>query len=489
MKKRMIFMAVMGLALAALPQVSPEFSTYFLDRTLRIDYYHIGDAKEEWIALDRLYLGGPWAGSLKNLVDPFNQGRYCIKVLDAEGKMLLYSKGFDTYYGEYKTTDTALNGVKRAYHESALIPFPKAKVLFVIERRDRENIFHPLFRQEIDPADTSIFRPAALKDVKVFEMVKNGDPHAKVDIAILAEGYTADEEPKVKKDLERFQNIFFRHEPYKTFKDRFNVHGVFRPSEESGISEPSHGSFKRTALGCTFDSLGSERYVLTEDNRTVRDTAGAVPYDAILIMFNTARYGGGGIYGLFATFPTDNQWHEYVFLHEFGHSFSGLADEYYSSSTAYNDFYPKGVEPVDPNITALRNPPDVKWKALVTPGTAIPTPWEKADFDKMDAEYQKVRKELNTKIAAMKREGAPKEEVEKLQAESELLSKQAAQRMDAYLAKSAFAGKVGAFKGAGYSITGLYRPMLDCLMFSKGSKPLCKVCADHVAKVIRYLTE
>lgn len=317
----------------------------------------------------------------------------------------------------------------------------------------------------------------------------NGDPHTKVDLAILAEGYTTAEEAKMKSDFERFMGIFFGQEPYKTLKAKFNVRGVWRPSEDSGISEPDRGVFKRTAVGCTFYSLGSERYVLTEENRAVRDIAGCIPYDVVMIMLNTPRYGGGGIYNLYTTFTADNQWHEYVFLHEFGHGFGGLADEYYSSSTGYNDFYPKGIEPVEPNITALLHPPDVKWKALVTSATPVPTPWEKADFDRMDADYQKVRQQLNEKIAKMMREGAPKAEVEKLQAESERLSKETADRMDAYFAKSKFAGQVGAFEGAGYSSTGLYRPMLDCLMFSKGSKPFCNVCRDRIAKVIQYLTE
>jgi hypothetical protein len=489
MRKSLLFFGILCLSLTALPQVSPDFQTYFLDRTLRVDYFHIGDAKGESITLDRLSQGGVWAGSAKSLADPFEIGRYCVKVFDAAGKTLLYSRGYDAYFGEYKTTDEALKGIQRTYAETALIPFPKEKILFTIEVRDRENNIKPLFKQEIDPANIFIIKASPPKDIKVFDLTAIGDPHRKVDIAILAEGYTAAEEAKVKKDFERFAGIFFQHEPYRSHKDLFNIRGVFRPSEESGISEPSHGSFRRSAMGCTFDSLGSERYILTEDNRAVRDTAGAVPYDAVMIMINATRYGGGGIYNLYTTFTADNQWHEYVFLHEFGHCFGGLADEYYSSTTAYNDFYPKGIEPVEANITALLHPPDVKWKAVVTPGTAIPTPWEKADFDKMDAEYQKVRQEINQKIAKMKREGAPKIDVEKLQAESERLSKEAADRMDAYFAKSKYLGVVGAFEGAGYSSTGLYRPMLDCLMFSKGAKPLCKVCEDHVAKVIRYLTE
>jgi hypothetical protein len=242
-------------------------------------------------------------------------------------------------------------------------------------------------------------------------------------------------------------------------------------------------------VGATFDSLGSERYVLTEDNRALRDIAAAAPYDTVLIMVNAARYGGGGIYNAFCTFTADNQWHEYVFLHEFGHSFAGLADEYYTSSTAYNDFYPKGIEPNEPNITALLDPANLKWRDVVSPGTAVPTPWEKAEFDTLDMAYQKVRGEIGEKLAKLKREGAPAADVAAVQEESERLSREHQAKMDAYLAKSAFVGRVGAFEGAGYAAKGLYRPMLDCLMFSKGAKPLCRVCLTAMERVIAHYTE
>jgi hypothetical protein len=149
----------------------------------------------------------------------------------------------------------------------------------------------------------------------------------------------------------------------------------------------------------------------------------------------------------------------------------------------------KGVEPDAPNITALLDPANLKWKDLVTLGTSIPTPWEKAGFDTMDLAYQKVREELNAKIAAAKRGGAPRDEVEKMQDDADRLSREHAAEVNAYLAKSAFVGKVGAFEGAGYSSNGLYRPMLDCIMFSKGAKPFCKVCQQAIAKVIEHYGE
>lgn len=475
--------------LVLLAQGALSFDEYFVDQTLRIDYFHTGDAKNEWFSIDRLYAEGIWAGSKKNLVETFNNGRYYVKIFDAVSKTLIFAKGFDSYFGEYKTTDWALEGIKRTYHESARIPYPKKKILFTLEVRNRQNQLQPIFTQELDPNGYEIMREKTSKDVKVFELVKNGAPHQKVDVAILAEGYTLAEESKMQQDLQKFVAVFFGHEPYKSNKSCFNIYGVFKPSEESGCDEPSHGVFKRTALGVTFDSLGSERYVMTEDNKALRDVAGHVPYDAIYIMVNHSRYGGGGIYNLYCTFTTDNQWYKYLFLHEFGHSFGGLADEYYTSSIAYNEFYPAGIEPVEPNITALLEASDVKWKQFLTPGIAIPTPWEKEEYDANDLAYQKVRQALNAKIAQMKREGAAPDETQKVQDESERVSRENAQRMDEHLAKSKFVGQVGVFEGAGYSSKGLYRPMLDCLMFSKGDKPFCKVCEESVRRVIRYLSE
>jgi hypothetical protein len=318
----------------------------------------------------------------------------------------------------------------------------------------------------------------------VVEALRGGDPHACVDVAVVGEGYTAAEEGKFRSDLERVVDILFAQQPFARNKARFNVHGVLQPSQESGCSEPSRGIHRNTAVGASFDSLGSERYMLTESNRALQDIAAHVPHDAIYIMVNHSRYGGGGIYNFFCAFTVDNQWTPYVLVHEFGHSFAGLGDEYYTSSVAYNDFYPKGVEPTEANLTALLDPKNLKWKDLVTPGTALPTPWEKADYDAMDITYQKVREEQNGRIAKAMREGAPAADVEKLKAEAEALSLEHAKKIDAFLAKSAFAGKVGAFEGGGYAATGIYRPALDCIMFTKGSKPFCPVCERAIQRVI-----
>ena len=487
--RRSIAGGVFVLLLAAgLPARAARFEDHFADRTMRIDYYHAGNAAEETATLDRVYDQGLWAGSRTHLIDPFDVGRYRITLTDAATGVRLFARGFDSYFGEYKTSTPAVDGVRRTFHESALVPYPLKKVRFTLEAKDRKNVAHAVFSCEIDPADPAIVRETPAPGVKVFEAVKSGDPHAKVDVAFVAEGYTAAEEAKFRADLDRFVRILFKAEPYSSRRDAFNIAGVFKPSAESGTDEPSHGRYRATAVGTSFDSLGSDRYLLTEDNKALRDIAAAVPYDTLFIMVNTSRYGGGGIYNFFCTFTTDNQWHEYLFLHEFGHSFSGLADEYYTSDVAYNEFYPRGVEPAEANITALLDPAALKWKDLVAPGTPIPTPWEKAAFDAMEEASQKIRREANAKVARLKREGAPGPEIAAAEAEVERLSKEAARETDAFLAASRFAGVVGAFEGAGYASQGLFRPEVDCLMFSKGDKPLCRVCGAAVVRVIgQYL--
>jgi len=473
--------------LFAFPDV--KFDKHFLDKTMRVDYFHAGDAKDEIITLDRVYEQGTWAGSRRHLVDPFDLGRYGIKVFDASTGELLFSKGFDSYFAEYKTTEGALKGIKRTYHESALVPYPKAKIRFAVEMRNRENVLRPLFSAEIDPADIYINREPLGGGVKVFPVKKSGDPRARVDVAVIAEGYEAAENAKFKADLERFAAVFFVREPYKSREGRFNFSGVFKASAESGCDEPSHGIYKNTVLNASFDSLGSERYLLIEDNKSLRDIAAHVPYDALYVIVNHKRYGGGGIYNLYCTFTSDNQWYEYLFFHEFGHSFAGLGDEYYTSAVAYNEFYPQGIEPLEPNITALLDPRKLKWKGLLSPGIAIPTPWEKAEYDAMDGGFQKIRQEVNAKIAKMKREGAAAADVIQAEEESERLSREHAGKLDDFLARSKYVGKTGAFEGAGYAAQGLYRPALDCLMFSKGAKPFCRVCEAAVIRVIDYYSQ
>jgi len=464
------------------------FNQRFHDRTLRVDLYHTGHAEEEIFTLDRLVLEGPWAGPRgSSLVDDRPQGRYLARLVDPASGATVWAFPWDSYFGEYRTTGPAGRGVRRTFHESLRLPLPRQSMELVLEVRERGQV-RQLFSAPLDPQDIFVEAegPAA---AAVVEAHPCQPATACVDLVILGEGYTVREVKRFRADLGRFVAALLRQEPFASLRQRIAVRGVLVPSPESGCDEPSRGVWRRTALGASFDALGSERYLLTEDNRALRRAAAAVPWELAVVMVNHTRYGGGGIFNFFSTFTTGNQWSEYIFLHELGHAFVGLADEYYTSAVAYNEFYPRGVEPAEPNITALLDPAQLKWRALVTPLAPIPTPWEKEGFDQLDRAFQQRREELNRRIAQAMRAGAPKAQVAALVEEGEQLSLEHARAVDAYLAKSAYRGVVGAFEGAGYAAQGLYRPALDCIMFSKGVKPFCPVCQHAISEAVRRLTE
>jgi hypothetical protein len=477
------------MVVAAAAVSGATFDDTFLDATLRIDFYHVGNAEKESISLDRLMRQGVWAGPTDQLVESVSYGGYLVEARDVASGDLVFSKGFDSYFREYRTTGPAIDGTLRTYHETVLLPFPKKTLQVVISTRDADGPAAPIAEFTVDPSSIDIATEPPRRDVVVVETHPAGPPAEVLDIAILGEGYTRDELDKFRADVARATSVLLGHEPYASHRARIAVRGVLAYSRESGCDQPTRGDYRDTALGATFNSFGSERYLLTEDNRNLRDIAANAPYDALLIMINHDRYGGGGIYNLYCTFTADSEWADYLLLHEFGHSFGGLADEYYSSSTAYNEFYPRGQEPEQPNITALLDPQNLKWKDLVDPATEIPTPWGKEGYDREDNAYQERRKVLNEAIAEAARAGSPEEKVLELKKKEARHAADHALWAQEYLAASVWAGKVGAFEGAGYSSTGLYRSSLDCLMFSRRVQPLCPVCVRSVAAMIeRYST-
>jgi hypothetical protein len=492
--KKLVLISLLGVLLMSHRAAAVEaagqknFDRYFTDRTLRIDYLRMGNSAEETVILDRLYETPGWAGSTVNLVEQNPSGRHLARLFDAQSGELIFLKGFDSIFGEYRTTKTAGEGVRRAFQESLLVPLPRARVRLELESRDQKGEMKKVFETVVDPEDYRIVKKAPPADVRTMDFFISGPPHEKMDILLVAEGYRKSEFQKFKADASRLTRVMLKQEPYRKMKSLINVRGVFRPSQESGISEPSYGSHRNSALGCSFDSLDSNRYILTENNRDLRDIASASPYDALIILVNTSRYGGGGIYNLYATAVSDNRWADYVFLHEFGHSFGGLGDEYYTSSTSYQNFNPPGVEPSDPNVTALLQPASLKWKSLVSPDLAIPTPWEKEAFDRMDLAYQKVREELNDRIAARKRASAPADELRALEEEQDRMSLEHAKKVDDFLRNCKDYGRIGAFEGAGYQPNGLFRPSIDCVMFTKGLKPFCSVCREAVYRRLLWYT-
>ncbi len=489
MKIQWAWLALFGYALTGFA-AELRFDDYFVDQTLRIDYYHTGDSRDEWITLDKMWQEPVWPGSTTNLIFPFNYGRYTIKVYDIASNRLTYSSGFDCMFGEYKTTAPALNGVKKSFNRSWRIPMPRRPILFVVEKRDKQNLLHPVFTQTIDPSDYHIIRETAVRGDKVFNILQNGTAHDKVDLVFIAEGYTAAEEKKFRSDVDKNVQTLFDLEPFKSCKSRFNIYGVHRPSAESGIDEPREQRYRATALNASFNAFDLDRYVLCDDGIRMREISSVVPCDAVIILVNSSRYGGGGIFNDYCISTVDNERSRMVFVHEFGHSFAGLADEYYASEVAYNDFYPQGVEPTEPNITALLNPKAVKWQSLLSSGIDVPTPHGKEKIDSLTILKQQTAKQRRQELADAERKGAGQNELDRIKAGYNELDARIGQELEAVRRQfQSVEDKVGAFEGAGYSTKGLYRPMKYCLMIYHPKNQFCQVCQQAIRDMIAYFSD
>jgi hypothetical protein len=304
----------------------------------------------------------------------------------------------------------------------------------------------------------------------VWPVFVNGSPAEKVDLLVIGEGYTAAEMTKFHADVNRLLPALFAEEPFKSRKGDFNVRALDLPSPESGINRPNAGVFRRTPLSTEYNIFDSERYVLTLDNRALRDAASAAPYEFIEVLVNDKTYGGGGIFNDQATASVDSAFSPYVFVHEFGHHFAALADEYYTSDVAYETGAAKKTEPWEPNVTALNDPAQLKWKELVTAGTPLPTPWSKEDYEKHTASIQQRRREIRAR-------NAPESEMDALFREQQAWDTK-------FLSSMTYSGKVGAFEGASYEPRGLYRPEADCIMFTRDAVGFCRVCRRAISTII-----
>ncbi len=421
MKTILIFLLTSA---ALFPQV--DFDKYFTDKTLRVDYFHTGDSLNDSYSIDELKKEPYWGGSKTNLVDTFNYGRYEVKVFDQEENKLIYSRTYSTLFGEWQKTDEARH-TTRTFSETVTMPYPKEKIRIEFYSRDIENNLHKKFIYPVDP-DNYFISPEMRLKYPLFKVMYNGDPAVKVDIVMLPEGYTENEMNKFKEDCKRFMGSLFAVTPYSENKEKFNIWGVEAPSPEEGTDIPADGVWKKTLLNTTFYTFDLERYLMTSDYNSVRDLAANAPYDQIYILVNSDKYGGGAIYNYCSVSINDNVFCEYVFSHELGHGFAFLADEYYNSNVAYENFYPLDVEPLEPNITTLINF-DVKWKDMVDTGTPIPTP--------CTSEYE---------------------------------------------------NKVGAYEGGGYVAEGIYRPMQDCSMKTTTVNNFCPVCKRAIQQMIDFYT-
>ncbi len=449
------------------PSPSP-FDAAFTRRTMRLDLFHTGGPKGEVVAVDRAVDDGPWAGSLTRLLDDTNLGTYFFEVRDPRTNRVLYSRGYSSLYAEWETTGEPKKAA-RTLSESLRFPWPKEPVQVVLSRRDAANVFQPVFTTVVDPAAAN---PAPLAPAgKVWTVFENGPSTGKLDLLLLGDGYAAKDMPKFHADVKKLVDLLFSYEPFKSRKSDFNVRALDLPCPETGVTRPDSGIFRRSPLSVQYGIFGSERYVLTTDDRALRDAASAAPYDVLEILVNDARYGGGGIFADQATAAVDSSWAEYLFVHEFGHHFAGLADEYYTSDVAYETGTgAEKPEPWEPNVTAHPARERLKWADLVEAGTPLPTPWEKDAFEKESRAVQKTRHAI---IAA----GKPPSALDDL-------FRAEAKEETALLGSMTWSGKVGAFEGAAYEAKGLYRPSADCIMFTRDSVGFCPVCRRAITRII-----
>jgi hypothetical protein len=466
------------------------FNVYFHDQTMRVDYFHTGNAQSEEIIIDKMYIGGSWAGSPGNCIQPYDLGSYLLSLVDISSCKLMYTKGYNSIFAEYQTIEPALKGLKKTFHESVIFPLPKRSFKLTIEKRDRYQQLSTVFEQEIDPSDYHILRQKSGYDSDIIvPLVNNGDPHDKVDLVVLAEGYRSDELHKFKIDLEYFSNLLFSVEPYKTHLKDFNVNGIFSPSEESGTDETRQRIYKNTRFGSTFNYFELDRYCLADDNKSIRDVASAVPYDVILIMVNRERYGGGGIFNFQTVFTANSEHRDYVFLHELGHGFAGLGDEYFSSSVTYVDVFTPGVEPLEPNVTALPDKANVKWKKYLSAGIGVPTEWDKARYDSLEDLKMKIYSDGEIVISDLRKSGATIEKIDEARNQVKLKVDEINRVIAGFFLNHPLKDKVGVFEGASYVSKGLYRPTLKSLMHGYEKKPAYGTVNEQwIITTIRYYT-
>jgi hypothetical protein len=425
--KPCFFIIGIFMVFAPVLEAQTDYEKYFEHGLLRIDYYHEGNSDTEKVLIHCFKKDPFFAGSAATLTDAFNYGKYMLEVFDSLSDKLIYSRGFCSLFEEWQLTGEADTVYKR-FEECLRFPMPKNTVLIKLSGRDRKNIFRPLFQKYINPAEITFTENPFLENA-FFDVYYSGPADKNVDIVIIPDGYTEKELSKLEQDAQRMVKYLINCRPFDEKSDNINIRAVYAVSEESGCDLPGEGIYKNTILSTNFYTFGSERYLTSEAYHRICDLAAVVPYEQIFIMVNHEKYGGGGIYNFYSLASSDNEHSDFLFIHEFGHAFAALGDEYYSSEVAYSDYYAKDVEPYQPNLSTLINF-ESKWKHMIEKDIPVPTP-----------------------------------------------------RSEEY------AGKTGVFEGGGYTSKGVYSPAMDCTMKSVSYDNFCPVCQNAILKIIDYYSK
>jgi len=423
------------------------------ERALWLVLEHGGSATDEWVRVAECVrsIGGPECVPAS---EPADRGDFRCVLLDERGEMV-FARPFNSIFAEWATIEEAQTST-RSFFESVLVPEPAAPVRVRIDRRGRDGGFEPLHESALDPS--AFAAPDVLHEREVIVLKSNGPARERVDLLLVGDGYTEGERARFLEACETLIEHVFTTEPYRSRMHQFNVRAVFAPCAESGISDPATNTVRTTHLGTTYGALGLDRYVLPFDDRGMRRALDGVPCDALLVLCNSDKYGGGGLFNRFTVVAAHNPELRYLVVHEMGHSFGGLADEYYAATVPYAT--PAVViEPWEPNVTPmLEGSP--KWRALVAPDMPLPSPWLKAQYE----------------VATHTKAETPAER------------KQRAMREAQVLASDPLLGRVGAFEGAMYRSAGMYRPEVRCLMFNQLAEGFCYVCRESIEARIGLLS-
>lgn len=430
--------------LACLPLLAgaQAFDDFFEDKTLRLDYILAGDSATAQIYFEQAFSLPGWGGRKARLSEQFLRGNGQVFVKAHGTDSLIYVHTFSTLFQEWQATEEATR-VQKAFETTYLVPFPKDKVDITIQLTDFHDRVCASLTHTIDPADILI-RPLPANQLPWRYMLQSGDPTDCVDIVLLAEGYTAEEMGTFYDDAARATEAIFHHEPFASLKGKFNVIALAAPSPESGPCIPREGRWKQSAAMAHYDTFYSDRYLMTEQIHRLYDLVGNLPCEQILILVNSDTYGGGGIYNQVTLSTTRHATFTQVLVHEFGHGYAGLGDEYFYDDQ-YTSMYPADTEPWEPNLTTLVDFGS-KWADMVPEGTTMPTP----PADIPDFRKAKTPEELAEINAATQR--------------------------------------VGVFEGGGYQSKGVYRPAQECRMKINEVEDFCPVCRRAIERITAFYT-
>ena len=425
MKKHILFLLCLIAVASTRAQV---FADHFADKTLRVDYIFNGNASGQAICLNGLSALPTWAGRKHHLAELPLQGNGQIVMRNAASGKTIYTTSFSSLFQEWLETDEARN-VTKGFENTFLLPYPLQPVEIEITLLDPRRNVRASMKHIVHPNDVLIEQKGNSHITPHKYLLHNDSPEKCIDVAILAEGYTLQEIQTFYEDADIACKSIFDHEPFKSMKKRFNVVAVASPSTDSGVSVPRLNEWKHTAFGSHFSTFYSDRYLTTSRVKAIHDALAGIPYEHIIILANTEEYGGGGIYNSYTRTTAHHPMFRPVVVHEFGHSFGGLADEYFYDNDVMTDTYPLDIEPWEQNISTQVDFA-AKWKDMLSENTPVPTPAEVS-------------------------ENYP----------------------------------TGVYEGGGYSAKGIFRPAENCRMRTNEYPAFCPVCQRALRRIIEFYTE